>query len=864
MDIAQFHKEQEKFKIQREKMYKEKIANLEFKQYTELVGILNKSNSELSQNIIYQKNKNASLLSQIFTMEKNLKEINIQYKALVNSDDPESQRQILEIKRGAIKTKIEDILERKFPEIKQYGVEDLPKNEQNEYYNMIYDHIIINFFQFDEYDNKIINKEKQGFRISKESSFSSLKTICENFWLIDNIEDYIFADEIEGVIPQDQDKVYDYLRNYSIRSNVILLIPIAVINIRELPLPEQENKMKELNRVKGNSNVNMNNDNNLNIEFNKKKEKIVQFNELYEGLKLFTSINQRKDLKEKEDIYSMGDNHLNTKQGTFSTSLIMLFTTICSIIFTILMIYQNDFIIHSNYQKIKYNNELFDTSSIQDYQSLFKYFVHNIGTYLLLNTQLNQQFIDDTITEVPIRNYLNNLYANDPSFNFFGTSSVNCQPIIDYTESIHKEKINFIPINYIHIKHITRKEKTCSNHSLSKELQNNQQCYSDDDNDSISINDKYISFGNKPENYLFKDWLNQLENGYMNIDPAVTNIIDIIKYFSFLIPLDNNYLKPKSSSSINDYETNQFYFFINEKVKSIQIFFTIYYPNDDIYLSCSITIKNTLLGNIIAMKPNIIIFHINYFTKMIFAFEITRLVLIILYIVNNVILLIQKSKETNILQILFSFDFLLNSILFIIIFSSFLIKIIFLNEKNEYDKYFNNSTMYIDTYSIALKYQFVSNFESIIFGLLVLRLIQFMKIFKSFQMLLSINSKSFSILIKYIIFLIIALISFSCSFNLYYPQIGTFSLSIFNVILMSLGISNYEELIHYNEVYLLVLLILVIMFIVMFTLSAFVGIYSETLRKIVIEHGYPYEDESKWGKEDYLRWLFPFKKTHRK
>ena len=57
MDIAQFHKEQEKFKIQREKMYKEKIANLEFKQYTELVGILNKSNSELSQNIIYQKNK---------------------------------------------------------------------------------------------------------------------------------------------------------------------------------------------------------------------------------------------------------------------------------------------------------------------------------------------------------------------------------------------------------------------------------------------------------------------------------------------------------------------------------------------------------------------------------------------------------------------------------------------------------------------------------------------------------------------------------------------------------------------------------------------------------------------------------------
>ena len=864
MDIAQFHKEQEKFKIQREKMYKEKIANLEFKQYTELVGILNKSNSELSQNIIYQKNKNASLISQIFTMEKNLKEINIQYKALVNSDDPESQRQILEIKRGAIKTKIEDILERKFPELKQYGVDDLPKNEQNEYYNMIYDNIIINFFQFDEYDNKIINKEKQSFRISKESSFTSLKTICENFWSIDNIEDYIFADEIEGVIPQDIDKVYDYLRNYSIRSNVILLIPIAVINIRELPLPEQENKMKELNRVKGNTNFNTNNENNLNIEFNKKKEKIVQFNELYEGLKLFTSINQRKDLKEKEDIYSMADKHINIKQGTFSTSLIMLFVTIFSMIFTVLLIYRKDFIIKNNYQKIKYINELFDTSSIQDYQSLFKFFVHNIGTYLILNTQLNQQFIDDTITEVPIRNYLNNLYTNDPSFNFFGTSSVNCQQIIDYIESIHKEKINFIPINFIHIKHIPRKEQACSNHSLSKELLNNQKCYSDDDSDSISINEKYISFGNKAENYLFKDWLNQLEKGYINIDPTITNIIDIIKYFSFLIPIDINYQKPKTSSISNDYETNNFYFFINEKVKSIQIFFTVYYPNDDIYLSCSITIKNTLLGNIIAMKPNIIIFHIKYFTKMIFAFEITRLVLITLYIVNNVILLIQRSKKTNILQILFSFDFILNSFIFCIIVSSFLIKIVFLNEKNEYDKYFNHTTVYIDTYSIALKYQFVNNFESIIFGLLVLRLIQFSSLLKSFHIIFSMNSKSFSILMKYIIFLILALISFSCSFNLFYSKIGTFSLSIFNVILMSLGISNYEELIHYNEVSLVVLLIIVILFIVMFTLSAFVGIYSETLRKIIIEHGYPYEDESNWGKEDYLRWLIPFKKTYNK
>ena len=138
MDIVQFHKEQEKFKIQREKMYKVKISNLEFRQYTELVGILNKTNIDLSQNIIYQQNKNASLVSQIKTMQKNLHELNIQYKALLNSEDQENIRKILEIKRTAIRTKLEDILDKKFPEIKQYGREDIPQNDQNEYYNKQY------------------------------------------------------------------------------------------------------------------------------------------------------------------------------------------------------------------------------------------------------------------------------------------------------------------------------------------------------------------------------------------------------------------------------------------------------------------------------------------------------------------------------------------------------------------------------------------------------------------------------------------------------------------------------------------------------------------------------------------------------
>ena len=76
-------------------------------------------------------------------MEKNLKEINILYKALVNSDDPESQRQILEIKRGAIKTKIEDILE---------NPQDILIKEDNEEWVYANVHILVDYCTIPELD----------------------------------------------------------------------------------------------------------------------------------------------------------------------------------------------------------------------------------------------------------------------------------------------------------------------------------------------------------------------------------------------------------------------------------------------------------------------------------------------------------------------------------------------------------------------------------------------------------------------------------------------------------------------------------------------------------------------------------------
>lgn len=874
MDIVQFHKEQEKFKIQREKMYKVKIANLEFKQYTELVGILNKTNIDLSQNIIYQQNKNASLVSQIKTMQKNLHELNIQYKALLNSEDQENIRQILEIKRTAIRTKLEDILDKKFPEIKQYGREDIPQNEQNEYYNMIYDFVVVNYFEYNELTNKISNKSKQKFKISKNSTFSSLKTVSENFWGIYNIEDYIFTDEIEGVLANDEEVIYDYLRKYSIKSNVILLLPIPLLNQRTTPLVEQENKMKELNNTNGKIQGDENINNNLNAEKTQQEQKISMFESMFVGLKPYYSIGKKK--RENE----VGGNESNSllsslpneedvhkKVSTdFSVSFIMLMSTLSIIIFTLLFMNRREMNMVNNNQKIDYIKHLFDTTRISDYRSLYTFFIKNLGFNLIKYTSLDGQSISSAITEIPIYSYLLTLFNTDLELNnYFTIDPIDGQGLIDKVIQYQKDKINFLSLSSIHIVYQTKVETECSEKTLVSQIINsNTKCYKDG-TENPTINSIYETLAQQTDNSKFQLWLTQLKDtNYFDVDLTNTNIVDLLKFFAFLIPIDNNFQKPKViGSSLSEYEKNSFYFLVNEKLSSLSIYFTLYYPNDDLYLSCKVVIKNSVLGKIEPGERFFKLFHVNIFNeKKYLILEILRFILSFMYIINNIVIYYVNRK--TLVREIFGYKSILNLLIFGAILFSLTYKLLYLYEKSNLNKFFENDTYqkkYINSYHIANQYQFISSFESIIFGFMIMKLIQFGKLSQKFQLIFILNSKAASISFKYIIFIFIIIFGFGQTYSMLFPQTKGFWSSMYNIVLFSLGIFDYNKLLDYGEISTIVIGTIVILFYVLFTLSAFIAIYSESLRIIIVEHGYPYENKFEWNKEDYFVWLIPCLKT---
>lgn len=867
MDIVQFHKEQEKFKAQREKMHKVKIANLEFKQYTELVGILNKSNIDLSQNIIYQQNKNASLVSQIKTMQKNLHELNIQYKALINSEDQENIRQILEIKKTAIRTKLKDILDKKFPEIKQYGRENIPQNAQNEYYNMTYDYVIVYYFEYNELTNKISSKSKQKFKISKNSTFSSLKNTSENFWGIYNIEDYIFTDEIEGVLADDEDVIYDYLRKYSIKSNVILLLPITLLNQRTTPLLEQENKMKEMNNTKRKTQTDENIiNNNINAEKTQQEQKISMFESMFVGLKPYYSIGKKKNGNESNSLLSSLSNDeaaINKKVSKdFSMSFIMLISTLSIIIFTLLLINRREMNMVNNNQKIDYIKHLFNTTKINDYQSLYIFFIKSIGFNLIKYTSLDEQFNSSEITKIPIYSYLLALFNNDLELNkFFMNESIDSEGLSNKVIEYQKDKINFIPISSIHIVYKSKVEIKCSETTIVSQIINsNTKCYKEGI-EKPKINAVYETVTQQTNNSKFQLWLTQLKDtNNFDIDLTNTNIVDLIIFFAFLIPIDSNFQKPKvNGSTLLDYEKNSFYFFVNERLSCLSIYFTLYYPNDDLYLSCKIDINNSNMGKIEPGESFFKLFQINIFNeKKYLILEILRFILSFMYVVNNIVIYLSKNKK--LMREIFSYNSIFNFLIFGLILFSLTYKLLYLYEKSNVSKFLENNIYqkkYLNSYHIAKQYQFISSFESFIFGLMIMKLIQFGKLSQKFQLIFILSSKSASILFKYISFILIIIFGFGQTYLMFFPQIKGFWSSMYNIVLFSLGIFDYNKLLDYCGVSIVVIGTIIILFYLLFTLSAFIGIYSESLRIIIVNHGYPYENKFEWNKEDYLVWLIP-------
>jgi len=129
---------------------------------------------------------------------------------------------------------------------------------------------------------------------------------------------------------------------------------------------------------------------------------------------------------------------------------------------------------------------------------------------------------------------------------------------------------------------------------------------------------------------------------------------------------------------------------------------------------------------------------------------------------------------------------------------------------------------------------------------------------------------------KYLIFILLTLLGFSSIAHILWgpftTSYRTFGDSFLNMLLFStgkliklikyylfpylLGVYNADELIQYNPSWSIVFVIAVFVFIMFFMYAIFVSINSESLRRTVIQGGYPEDKEAtSWKLKDFATWL---------
>lgn len=366
---------------------------------------LNENCYALSEQIKYENEKNIGLKTEIEYRIHDLKEKERQYSSVVDQNNPDSKKYVIELKNSMIKNKLEELLLEKMPELNTSNTTNGTSNfnkQDNEFYDLIFDNITLLYTQYDSNDPSIKSKEdKQSFRVSKDSTFKFLKQIACAFWDIDNDNDYAITDEAEALIYNEDMKIDGYLRDYSPLVNVFRLMSISALKTRSKLIGIQEHRMKEVNKLYSkDKSRKKDNKNEVNSAYDSSAHKIKDFfNSDYPGLKPYLlSINEEKsentDKPKREDAHSQANK--------IETSFFMLLVLVIFFVLNIMFIYNTRDIAGNNY-KIEHVSKIFDNKNVTDYISLYDYLISTISMKLL---DPNIEYL-----EVSDRNnFLNNTY----------------------------------------------------------------------------------------------------------------------------------------------------------------------------------------------------------------------------------------------------------------------------------------------------------------------------------------------------------------------------------------------------------------------------------------------------------------------
>ncbi len=372
----------------------------EIEKYLPEIESLKEKCYQLNENIQYEKKKKKSLEQEIEYRKKRLNEYSAQYRAITGKQTMNSKDEVKKIKLDIINDKLEELLAEKIPEAGLKLNSKGADNQNEDFKELIHANIKL-VLTNDSSTSKNKIEQETRFRISTTLTFSALKLTACKFWNIDNPNEYLITDESESIIYNEDMAINNYMRNYSVRSNLLRLIKTNILNSRIKITPLQDSRIKDLNQFESKSKGDK-----KFIGSSSSTQIINEFINYYTGLKPYYSETKKGEEKNEKISNSVQPKDLDT-------SLIMLLLILLFFFLTIFVIYRNENDILQNKRKIDYLTFLFDNSKVTSPFALANYLLDKIFGQILKNRSINNNINNEPIYDIDNFKLYEWLYNNE-------------------------------------------------------------------------------------------------------------------------------------------------------------------------------------------------------------------------------------------------------------------------------------------------------------------------------------------------------------------------------------------------------------------------------------------------------------------
>lgn len=792
----------------------------------------------LKQEYIYRKDLSNKISNEI----ENLKFIN----------DHDALKNVNEIKKKTIKQIISKDICNRVPQINRLykGLPSDPKDSA--YYQLVFDSA-----QF------MIKNKTHSFKLMKSTTFLDIKHhICE-IYKYEDVKEFVVTDYLEALILNEDQSIDEYLRHYSVFVSIFNIVPTEEYKRRMKISLIQEDRLKENVSLKNRhfQNLSHRKGQEVNTDYDIVEKKAIDFHCNYPLLKAF----QKEDNKEKPIKKKLFNEE---KAKMIETSFLMFIILILLYIFTLVSIYVDSDIgrqlITNNYLYSVFNNNM-----VYNPESLYKYLSVKIG-FLLLSDNFQVRKNKTSKISDDYKNILNSITDN-----FYYSDS-------DFSKNVTKLKEDILPsfslasnINFLVYK---VKEKECDTSLLLDKTFSSTinlvNCYYAQFSEENKLNkpQKEVDFYIPEFSSITENISNQTNsNIYSNIDtkigllnanshkasinPNTDSVIfayDLIK----MIPVNPNFQVYKTDKKYSNPDNdNNNYLLLENSTRAVQLIFTIYNSNQNIYYSININFYFLPTGSInpgkIIIKPAIYNIYLKSSSKL--AADIIRFICISLlfcFMIYSTVLIAIANKEKGVLKHIFYKINYLNIIIIILFLVIIFLRIVNLNSK----ELVLDASYYI-LYDVA-----VDNLECVLLITLSIKLLSFLSLNEFIKMFYNTLFIYFKRSLYYLFFLSSIILLFSTIshilFSSYTEDSSSFRNSYLNLIMFTIGGPQLQKWIQADYFWSVLFIICYYSFLLFFSYIVFMSIFSESLRRLINKNGYPSDNvKQNWTTYDYLRWV---------